>query len=131
MVIVGLLEHRLRDIDIDGWGAVGGGVFLLGLVTFLAARSLLRPSIHFNARSNILEIGRGKRLREIPFSSISQVSVGQKWKAGDTGARVGIQLTLDSGEGVKLGTVSGSGAEERAADISERVARATGATVRP
>ena len=130
-VLIGsLAEGRSNQGDGKGWGTTIAGILFLGGVMFVVARQLRIPPVYVDVNSRVVEIGRGSSLRQIPFSGISHVAVGQKGGvplADEPVTMVGIGLVLDSGEAIPLGTVSGSKAGERAVAIAQLVADTTGA----
>lgn len=106
---------------------------LIGAALFQNIRSLLQPSIiQINAKSRMVEIGRGPAKKQFLFSQIAQVgSVNpQTMRFGIMRiARMEIHLTLDNGEVIKLGSVSGVGYSHATA-ISRHIAEVTG-TAKP
>jgi hypothetical protein len=103
-------------------------------VALSLVRSLRQPSIiHFKANSRILEIGRGITGQQILFSGISHIRTTPPTKSIFEGVtRIRIQVTLDNGEVIELGSVSGDAnkAHTQAAAITQLVAEVTGAAIR-
>jgi hypothetical protein len=103
---------------------IGAGVLTL-------ARLLRLAPVYFHADSEMLEVGRGSSLRQIPFSSISRVVIRLSGRGSmgrhETGA-FGIGVVLEEGEILELGTVSGEMAKtaERAGAIAQLIAGVTG-----
>jgi tetratricopeptide (TPR) repeat protein len=130
---------------------VSGLPFLIGIAAFLGAiilhliRTVRRPSIYFNTGAKVMEQGRGRSARQIPFSSISRIAVDRNPGQGSlvgmleemvfasmNQKRMGVCVLLDSLETVQLGTVSGDKKkekklEERAEAIAQLIADATDA----
>lgn len=95
-------------------------VLLIGLV-----RPLRRPSIKFNSPAKTMEIGRGNSARRIPFSNISQIA------AQPHTTSIAILASLENGEVLRLGSLSGVGTIEqdtiaRAASIVQYIEAAIG-----
>ena len=88
-----------------------GAILLIGAALIQNIQSLRQPSvIQINAKSKIVEIGRGSAKKQFPFSQITQVSSinPQTMRLGIARIkRVEIQLTLNNGEVIKLGSISG------------------------
>lgn len=115
---------------------VGAGIIIEGALFFIvrsAIRSLRLPSIYINANSRILERGRGSTAQQISFSRISYIRTALPTTNILEGVtRIRIQVTLNDGEVIELGSVSGdpNKARTRATAIAQLVAEVTGAAIR-
>jgi hypothetical protein len=137
---LGLLVWVGRDMlsDKDSAAPVGVGILIIGVVLFTigrsAVRSLRQPSFYIDANSRLIESGRGSTAQQIFFSRIAYLSTTPPTKSSLEGVtRIGIQVTLDNGEVIKLGSVSGPDANKartRATAIAQLVAEVTGAAIR-
>ena len=91
-----------------------------------------RPDPTSEYSEGFLGIGRGSSSRQIPFSSISRVVLGRPGQdyflEVFKSVEIGIEIILDDGQVVQLGTVSGSekGTKAQAVAIAQLIADATG-----
>ena len=126
------------DALISGGARLIFYTLVIGLALFFAVRRLRQPSITINANSRALEIRRGSIDQQILFSSFAYISttppITNSGRSPDFWSKLGgservicIQVMLDDGEMIKLGSVSG---EARATAITRLVAEVTGAQVR-
>lgn len=105
--------------------------FILGTAILVLSRSLLTPSICINGNTKMIEIGRGRSIQQVPFSSISNVAAqGIDAASGLVPGyeRIEINIILEDGDRIQLGSVSGSGADKKADDLIRLV---SGLTVAP
>ncbi len=102
-------------------------VLFMGGSIIVLVRVMRIPSIHVNVNSEMIEIGRDPSTCQIPFASVYQVTVTPS--AMSRHSVLGINLVLDDGDVVTLGTVSGSraGMTYRAYTIAQWITDATGA----
>ena len=119
------------------------GCLLIGLALFFAVRSLRQPYIYVNANSRTIEHGTQK----IPFSRISNIRATPRTQSfgrivydvvnvGSSDLNktcIDIQVVLNNGEVIELGSVSGNVANSvlsRATAITQLVAEVTSAAIR-
>lgn len=128
--MVTLTFMAVRDSMVADWEDLAGGVVVIGVAQYLLARSLRLSSLRFSVESGEIEFRRGfSRHHQVPFRAISRVTVAdvarhvpllptEVWR---------IEITLDDGDSLQLGTVSGKAAQQRAGAIAQLVTEATGA----
>ncbi len=110
---------------------MGAGALIAAAIVVLV-RSLWRGSASFDVKAGAVRVGRGRSAREISFSDISYIDPGLSMTHDFEDHELGvydIDLVLEDGERLTLGTVSGRGekARERADRVAHLAAEATGA----
>ena len=143
LVVLGLVAWAASTIfaALSGADTVGNAVEItllalgLGLMLVVAiissARALFTPAIHLNAGTRLLQLGRGKTARQIPFAKLAHVvaDAGPATSVSNQVTSVALQLITTDAETIVLGTLSGEDSEVRgrAESIAESVAQLTGA----
>jgi len=116
--------------------ALLGMTILLGAALVTLARSMRGQSVRIDAGGGVIAFGRGASKRTVPFYDISHITVEQANRIvtdEEEYAVFAIDVVLQDGESLRLGTVSGlpSDAQERANGIAKMVAKTIGLTGEP
>jgi hypothetical protein len=120
--------------SLDTLFEIGTMVAITGLIAgaiLVLIRSLRSPPIRIDAIARVMEVGRGSSRRTVPFADISRVDFGRLSKHsvdGDEMMVFGIDVVLNDGDTLRLGTVSGETAKarERAVEIVRLVTETMG-----
>ena len=137
--MLALLFASIGALFTGGWSLdalleIGTIVAITGVIAaavLVLIRSLRSPSIHIDATTRVMEVGRGPSRRSVPFADVSHVGferLSRHSVEGDEMAVFGIDVALGDGDTLRLGIVSGETAKarERAAAVARLIAETMG-----